>query len=154
MNSDESRLYEMNDSIRETGGEPIPGIQVRDSVGWDLIWRDRQGLTSCHLRTWTCVTKWLLWNNWTSELLGAGSFMWGKIKPCTLKGGRRGSSGCREMQRNYNTSEFPGLWMPRTSLTFQLTIPNPGNRESIIDIVEPPHRTFSPYCEDTFIFLV
>lgn len=37
VNSDESRLYEMNDSIRETGGEPIPGIQVRDSVGWDLI---------------------------------------------------------------------------------------------------------------------
>lgn len=33
VNSDESRLYEMNDSIRETGGGPFPGIQVKDSGG-------------------------------------------------------------------------------------------------------------------------
>lgn len=33
VNSDESRLYEMNDSIRETGGGSFPGIQVKDSGG-------------------------------------------------------------------------------------------------------------------------
>lgn len=37
VNSDESRLHEMDDSIRGTDVESISGIQVKDSVGGDII---------------------------------------------------------------------------------------------------------------------
>ena len=37
VNSDESRLPEMDDSFRETGAEATSGIQVKDSVGGDII---------------------------------------------------------------------------------------------------------------------
>lgn len=38
--------------------------------------------------------------------------------------------------------------------TFPLAIPDPGNRGSFKNVGSTPHRTYSPYCGDTFLFLV
>lgn len=141
VNRDESRLCETSDCIRKTGGETIPGIQVEDSAGWDLTWREcrrvscwtdceRQGRTRGSFVTMAPVTKGLLWNKltWELELLGGGSLMWGRLHP-GLEGGE----------------EKKGLWIQRKGgvprslgakdrFTFSLAVPDTGYRRGFKDV--------------------
>ena len=119
---------------QEDWWETISGIQVKDWVGWDLIWREY-----CRVLWWTdcergtrlgvALWRWPLFPNhffeakWSESWCSSGKAHYVvQIKPWTWRWGKRKNNEYRGTGRICNVPEVPGCLDAKNRLTFSWVI--------------------------------